>query len=971
MSRRLFNSISLRIASMVVVAAVVATSGLSMPAFAHARQLREIASLDSTAVAPTSAQLTERFHDRALRFEEKTAPNGTPTFRARGRGFVVDLSADGLEFALASHTTAASVERTDRRDVHAEEASQSVRFSRLAMAFPGSNPSPRIEGVGEGGPTTNYFLGDDRSQWRTGVRSFAQVRYVDVYPGVDVVVYGAHGQLEYDFVVAPGADPSAISVAFEGAKSVEVGPNGDMIVSTEAGAMRHQLPVVYQETGDSKSAVAGSYQIAGAGRARFALGSYDVSKPLVIDPVITYSSYFGGSDWEVGCAVAVAGTNVYLVGTTWSANLPGGPPVDGYQGGEDVFVACFDVKLSGAESLTAITYLGGADSDRARAAVVDTDGNLVVGGSTMSTDYPVLDAYMGDPGDSNSDVFVTTLTGNTMAIEYSTYFGGSGMDAAYSLAVSAVNNRVIVGGVCSAAIPTRNALQGFAGDYDMLVVQFDSRATGDASLVSATCLGGAGDDGCQAVAVDAFGEMMVAGLSSSTDFPMYDPSQSNGDSNYQGTLTCISSDGTSMVYSSYIGGLDFEMVNSLTVTDGRIYAAGLTYSTDFPVVKGFQSTNAGYSDGFLAVFDVSTMQLTYSSYFGGSDDDGFYAVAPDGTGGVYAAGFTSSTDQPLRGAGYTLAGDYDVYLVRVNPDVAGDGSLNYATCIGGSFTDQGVGLAADGLGSVYLTGSTTSTDFMLDDPIQGAYAGSADAFLAVISQIADTVGIVSGETYFLRYANAGGTADRAFTFGIASLRPLAGDWNGDETDTIGAFDSATSTFYLKNENAPGAADLEFNFGPENTGWLPVCGDWDGDGLDTVGLLDPASGFFYLTNSNTPGTADVVFGFGPAGAGWMPIAGDWDADGMDTVGLFDTVTSTFYLRNANESGVADLTFSFGPAGVVPVVGDWNGDRIDTIGVYMPGTSAWFLRNTNMAGAADHAFTFGGSGSTPITGDFDGR
>jgi len=218
-----------------------------------------------------------------------------------------------------------------------------------------------------------------------------------------------------------------------------------------------------------------------------------------------------------------------------------------------------------------------------------------------------------------------------------------------------------------------------------------------------------------------------------------------------------------------------------------------------------------------------------------------------------------------------------------------------------------------------------------------------------------------------------GTGSIHINISGATGAPVAGDWNGDSIDTVGQYQSSTSTFYLRNSNSTGSPDLTFTFGTPGAGWKPVAGDWNGDGVDTIGLYDPSTHTFYLRNSNSSGSADVTFTFTGASSTWLPIAGDWNGDGIDTVGLYDPATSTFYLRNSNTTGSADLTFVFGAAGagLLPVAGDWNGDGTDTIGVFNPATSLFQLRDSNSAGSVDHQFYAPGPGTLPLAGDWDGH
>lgn len=238
----------------------------------------------------------------------------------------------------------------------------------------------------------------------------------------------------------------------------------------------------------------------------------------------------------------------------------------------------------------------------------------------------------------------------------------------------------------------------------------------------------------------------------------------------------------------------------------------------------------------------------------------------------------------------------------------------------------------------------------------------------------DTPGLSTGGTYFLRNSSSSGPADATFGFGAGTpgVKPLAGDWDGNGTTTIGLYNSATGSFFLRNSNTPGAADITINFGPAGVGAVPVVGDWDNNGTVTVGIFVPSSATFFLRNSNTPGNADIAFQFGAAPSTQAPVVGDWNNDGVDTVGLYSPATGTFFLRNTNAPGSADVVFSFGAGGIglVPVAGDWNADGADSIGVYDPSTGAFFLKNANAGGVADATFVYGAGNADPLIGNWDG-
>ena len=286
-------------------------------------------------------------------------------------------------------------------------------------------------------------------------------------------------------------------------------------------------------------------------------------------------------------------------------------------------------------------------------------------------------------------------------------------------------------------------------------------------------------------------------------------------------------------------------------------------------------------------------------------------------------------------------------------------------------------ISASGL----LTAPATSVSNGTVTASSGTLSGSA-AFTVSAPKMRETgrppFGLFDPKTsvFYLRNTNNSGYADATFAYGAAGTGwiPIAGDWDGNGTESMGLYNPATSTFYLRNTNDSGYADETFTFGPAGAGWIPIAGDWNGDGTVTIGLYNPATSTFYLRNTNDSGYADLTFEYGPANAGWLPIAGDWNGSGTDTIGLYNPTTSAFYLRNTNDSGYANRTFAYGPAnaGWLPIAGDWNGSGTDTIGLYNPTTSVFYLRNTNSSGYANRTFAYGAAnaGWMPVVSDGNG-
>jgi Beta-propeller repeat len=361
---------------------------------------------------------------------------------------------------------------------------------------------------------SHYLIGEP-SRWRQDVPTFGRVRYEDVYPGVSLLFYGSERQIEYDFVVAPGADPAAVVLAFDGAREVRLDDAGDLVLTTGAGELRLRRPVIYQETDGGRQPIEGGFVLDGD-RVRFRVAAWDSSRPLVIDPVLGYSTYLGGASNDEGLGIAVdAAGNAYVTGTTISADFPVSSLPAGTRGGvTDAFVAKLDPTGTG---LLYATYLGGSGDDIGNAIAVDTNGNAYVAGSTTSGNFPVLVAFQGT-NRGLSDAFVTKLNPNGSALIYSTFLGGNDQDFAFGIAVDALGNAYVTGSTASAAFPNNGALTCLgtkSTGNDAFVAKF---VPSGATLGYCRFIGGSGDDSGQAIATDAFGNVWVAGSTTSTRF---------------------------------------------------------------------------------------------------------------------------------------------------------------------------------------------------------------------------------------------------------------------------------------------------------------------------------------------------------------------------------------------------------------------------------------------------------------------
>jgi hypothetical protein len=593
-----------------------------------------------------------------LAFEANLGQTGAAVrFVARGAGFGVWLTDRGATLALRDAGGAADVV---------------LGLEMAAAAHADAVPSDRLRG------SASYFRGSDPARWVVGAPRYARVTYPSLHPGVDLVFHGEEGRLEYDFIVAPGATPEDARLSITGSSGLFLDESGDLLIRTRRGVLRQPRPTVYQDDPDgTRRIVEGAgYRLVDDTRVAFAVPSYDATRALVIDPVLLYASYIGGSSFDEANAVAVdASGNVYLAGLTASPDFPTAGTPSAYQattgGSTDAFVAKLDP--TGTELLYS-TYLGGSSEDAAYAIALDASGSAYVTGNTESTNFPVfpatpdggacpvLQCYSG--GASNA--FVTKLDPAGTALVYSTYLGGSGYDIAHGIALDALGSAYLAGSTQSPDFPTSPGARytSLLGAQNAFVAKL---SPGGTTLLGGTYLGGSqiadGDatyDGATGIAVDALGSAYVVGYTQSTDFPV---APAPGDGGACSTLQCRNG-GTSnafvtelapsfdaLVFSTYLGGSGQDSANAIALdASGDVFVAGSTTSADFPVENPYQSANAGLENAFVAELAAGGASLVYSTYLGGRGMDAAAGLALDTSGTAYVVGQTTSTDFPVRGA---------------------------------------------------------------------------------------------------------------------------------------------------------------------------------------------------------------------------------------------------------------------------------------------------------------------------------
>lgn len=811
---------------------------------------------ESSANAPSPATV---FSSMPLGFEPNQGQTDQQVrFLARGRGYTLFLT--GNEAVLKLQESGVRSEKSGVRNQEPGVGRKSKeRASIVRMHLVGADPSSKIVGTGRLSSVSNYFLGNDPSKWRSDVPQFARVRYQQVYPGVDLVYYGNQGQLEYDFEVAPGADPRMVQLQFESSHKLAVDSDGDLVVHAGGGDLQFHAPEIYQQIGEERRKVDGKFVVGASNRVGFKVGNYDRSRTLVIDPVLNYSSYLGGSGNESGATVAVdAAFNFYVTGATTSGNFPPQPGVFGsLTGAQNVFVS----KFGPGGNLIASTYLGGTGTDSSAGIAIDAASNIFVAGTTTSANFPTMNGFTNPPLSPApaSHAFVTTLKPDLSGLTYSTLLGGNGTDTVSGLAIDTRGKAYIIG----VTTPTSGQTPDFpttAGsiqpqplsitDPQFFVSKIDPTLSGGPSLAYSTYFGGgnpvAGTTPVQGggIATDTNAFVYITGgttfqhVGAATDFPILNA--------VQGALNCASANcsdvfvakinpaagsGAQILYSTYLGGGQTDIGHGIAVdTGGNAYVTGSTTSPNFSTLTtGFQPclgkpltpspcTGIAAQNAFVAKLNNpatnSTVSLTYFSYLGGTASDTGLAIAVDTSGVTRVIGNATSSDFPsFATSGFTPGplGAGDAFVARIDTV----STSNFSSRFGGSALDHGSGVALDSNFNTYVAGDTQSGDFpTAGPPFQPGLSGPSDAWVARL----------------------GSLSDLAIT-GVTSSAPSG----------IGVGNPVTFTYTIKNNGPDSTAGVAF------TDNLPASGATFTSISSTPGTCTPASGGHAVCSIGTLGT----------------------------------------------------------------------------------------------------------------------
>lgn len=699
---------------------------------------------------PPQPPAHENYNQRSLSFEANQGQAGREVkFLARGRGYSLFLTPVQaiLLFPRGSSNDLNKRDLLNSRSRLPTGGNSSVEA--LRMQFRGAEDQPSVTGESELAGRVNYFLGNDPAKWHTSIPIYSRVRYKGVYPGIDLLYYGNQQKLEYDFVVAPGGNPSRIKLHFDRRK-MSLNKRGDLLVHVSRGVVVFRKPAIYQAVNGRRLPIQGGFRLLSRNTVGFAIGRYNRNESLVIDPVLVYSTYLGGSGNDAGNAIAVdTAGNAYVTGATDDTDFPTSAGAfqtvnNGRGGSSNAFVT----KFNSNGSLVYSTYLGGSVHDGALGIAVDSSGNAYVAGYTTSPDFPTTagafqtadKAPPATGGGNQLTAFVTKLNGSGTGLVYSTFLGGSNDDAsaesaaeeeALGIAVDSSGDAYVTGYTYASDFPTTS------GSYQTVNNGVNSQASNafvtklnpaGTALDYSTYLGGSLSGSGAAIAVDSAGSAYIGGGTFARDFPTTTGAFQTTYTDVAGSsgfITKLNAAGSGLGYSTFLGGSHSETLTAIALdSDGNVYATGGTVSTDFPVTTGaFQTQAALNENGFVTKLNSTGTSLVYSTYLEGKSADQGNAIAVDSAGNAYISGETGSMDFPLTsGALQTTIpafynGDYSSFVTKLNS--AGTGLL-YSTFLAGSgspYSDEPYlcdcvnGVALDSARNLLVTGTNVSPDF--------------------------------------------------------------------------------------------------------------------------------------------------------------------------------------------------------------------------------------------------------------------
>ncbi|MGE5053724.1 MAG: SBBP repeat-containing protein, partial [Acidobacteriota bacterium] len=662
-------------------------------------------------------------------------------YMARGKGYTAFLTADETVFAMQSARANAGI--TGKRALLSAQKTDNAtkdETGAIRMKLVGANENAPTAAENELPGHSNYFIGNDRSQWHAGVKQYARVSYNQVYPGVNLAFHGQQKQLEFDFIVAPGADPKAIRFDVSGAKKISTDSTGNLVLASAAGDVVLHKPVTYQRNENVQQAVDSRFVVA-KNTVSFEVGNYDRRRELVIDPAVSYATYLGGAAEDDAYSIAVDGSGAaYVTGQTKSLSFPGasGSP----KGGFDAFVS--KISPTGT-SLDYSTFVGGSQDDSGISIALDGSGDAYVcGGTKSTTDFPAQPPTVYQPtyGGGTIDGFIFELS-STGSLVFSTYIGGNQGDIATAIAVD-MTGVYVTGNTSSNPFPTTSGAYQTAliGAGNGFITKLNT--SGGKPAIYSTLLG-AGGESFNAIDVDSVGNAYVTGAAVNGSFPHTAGVVQTACSSCSGSVSdafvsVINPTGTNLVYSTFLGGsaLDQGLGIAVDKASGNAYVTGVTQSANFPATLG---SFGGIQNAFVTALNATGTSKLYSTFLGGTGTDLAAGIAVDSSQNAYVTGQTNSGDFPVVSATQgKLKGGADAFV----SELSASGSLIFSTFMGGTQNENssgagnltGIGaIAVDPAGSnIYIAGNTASSDFpSTAGSVQAAYGLAVDAFVAKYS----------------------------------------------------------------------------------------------------------------------------------------------------------------------------------------------------------------------------------------------
>lgn len=901
----------------------------------------------SKADQSTRSQVSEAYGKLPLSFEINRGQVANPVkFLSRGSGYTLLLTPTGAIISLPKNQPEGTDPLT-RDGLSQTDAEASA--TTFGMSLVGANSHPRINGLDELPGKSNYLMGSDASQCFTNIANFARVKYGQVYPGIDMIYYGNQGQLEYDFILAPHADPGRIRLSYEGVDRLEIDESGNLVLDIAGQAIRQHKPLIYQEVNGQRHEVAGGYFIMKGQRVGFRVGAFDHSKPLLIDPTIAYSTGIAGGSAQ-GIAVDSSGC-AYVTGyaqpTTAFVATEGPLPATTI---DSRYKYMFVAKLNPAGNALVYSTILAGRGGHAKSVAVDAAGNAYITGAIggdVGGDFPLVNSWRTFPL-INSAAILTKISADGTQLLFSTLIGHFAFGA--DVAVDNSGNAYVAGQIAGQLETTANAYQPNygGGAYDAFLAKVNTNLSGISALTYCTYLGGPGADGSDvnadgtSVAVDNSGNAFIAGDTVSGGFPTRNAAQPTSGGNLDGFVarlnTNLSGD-ASLIYSTYLGGLSNDVARGIAIDAAHnAYVTGYTSSTNFPVKNPAQATNKGSSDAFITKLDPSGA-LVYSTYLGSPGTENSQDIAVDPAGN---ACITGQTDSPAFGPPLPSDGYFGIKNMFVAKLSASGSSVIYANYIatysvGLVAYDVGLSIATDPSGCIYIAGDTSASGYPKVNPLPynvGSF-GSAVA-----------TKICSGDTVTPPTCGSPITAGlNARWPGDGNANDVAGQNNGTATPTVtyeaaevaqgfrfNASDTATSVVRVPNTPSLQPAALTVEAWVKATAapgaYKYIVSKSDDNCSSSYGLYSHGGGLAFYVKTGAGCYGNVQFSPDPG-------PGIWDGSFHHVVGTYDGSFVRLYVDGAqigNGSALSspiqyDSTFQ-------------NGDLLIGNFVTDPGTSyAW--------------------------------